>query len=286
MRNYGSALIPLFFMIAAPLQAATGTPTPVPSPYSYADVADLAAPATMIAAARIRTLTPLPPESPAAAPAGLQRYYAEADVTALIRGPDVVAPRIAFLIDLAAGRDARRALLKKSVLLFGNAGTGPAQFQLLSSQSFLPWTPAVDAQVRGVATELARADAPPPIARVGDAFHVEGTVAGESETQIFLTTAKGEPVSLSIVRRPDIAPKFGVALGEIVDEAATLPPRDSLLWYRLACQLPANLPARSVAKLEGADADGARADYRAFMEGLGACPRTRPAPLGKGPQPG
>ena len=76
-------------------------------------------------------------------------------------------------------------------------------------------------------------------------------------------------------------PRFGAALGEIVDEAADLPRPDSLLWYRLACGLPPALPQSAAMKLDGASAQAAAADYRAFMERLAPCTRSRPPVLGK-----
>jgi hypothetical protein len=139
----------------------------------------------------------------------------------------------------------------------------------------LPASPATDALVRTIARELVAPGAAPEIARIVEAFHVEGTIAGESETQAFLATRTGRPISLSIVRRPDMEPRFGAALGEIVDEAADLPAPGTLLWYRLACSLPAALPDSAVAKLDPVSAQAAAADYRSFVARLAPCTRTR-----------
>src|SRR5207253_7979853 len=106
---------------------------------------------------------------------------------------------------------------------------------------------------RRIAADLVAADTPPTITGIGNAFHVPGALPGEGETQIFLTTADNRPVSLSILRRPGEQPRWAVALSEIVDEAAAPPARDTLLWYRLACSLPAALPAASTASLAPPD---------------------------------
>ena len=82
--------------------------------------------------------------------------------------------------------------------------------------------------------EVVAPDAPPAITGLGNAFHVPGTLPGEGETQIFVQTATGAPISLSILRRPGEQRRWAVALGEVVDDAAAPPPRDTLLWYRLA----------------------------------------------------
>jgi hypothetical protein len=109
---------------------------------------------------------------------------------------------------------------------------------------------------------------------VGAAFHVPGSLPGEGETQIFLQTVDSRPVSLSILRRPGEQPRWSVSLGEIVDEAAGPPARDTLLWYRLACGLPASLPTTTTADLDPAAAAVAREDYAFVLTALGPCGRS------------
>jgi hypothetical protein len=265
---------------------AAKAPPVAASPYSYADIADLAARATTVAVARIKRISPVRADLATNSQVGTKRYYVEADVQSLIRGEAALARRIGFVIDLPDERNAAKAIKGRTFILFGRTGGKPDRMQLVSSNALLPLTTTTEAKVKSITAELLKPDAPPAIPGIGEAFHVKGTVAGEGETQIFLLTDGGQPVSLSIIRRPDMAPRFGVALGEVVDEAATIPASDTLLWYRLACILPGALPDSAVAKLEAADADAARTDYRAFMDQLGPCPRTRPAKLGNSPAPG
>jgi hypothetical protein len=151
-------------------------------------------------------------------------------------------------------------------------------FQLSSSNAIFAWSTEVEAMVRRVAGQFAAADVPPAISGISSAFHVQGTVQGEGETQIFLETAKGSQVSLSIVRRPDETPQFGAALGEVVDQAASLPEADTPLWYRLACGLPDRLPATALDGQDPAQTTAANRDYRAFVEAMPACNRA-PTPL-------
>ena len=98
---------------------------------------------------------------------------------------------------------------------------------------------------------------------------------GESETQIFLLAADQRPVSITILRRPGEVPSWAVSLTEIVDNAAAPPPRDSLLWYRLACSLPRTLPRASIADADPGEARAIEADYRLVLSRMGPCPRTR-----------
>jgi hypothetical protein len=251
-----------------------------PAGTSYADLADLVLAAPVIADAAIRSAAKLKGADAAGVAPGHTRFYVEADLVALIRGgADGVPPRIGYLLDVAPDASGRLPKLKKlRVLLFARpvAGT-PGQIQLVAPDAQVAWTPADDQRVRAIAQALVAPDAPPVITGIGNAFHVPGALPGEGETQVFLTTANGAPVSLTVLRRPGEQPRWAVALSEIVDEAAAPPARDTLLWYRLACSLPADLPARSTASLDEGNAATAREDYRFVIAQLGPCRRTRTA---------
>jgi hypothetical protein len=245
---------------------------------SYADYVDLTTPAPLVAKAQIKDAIPLSPAQSTGVPTGFKRLYVVAQVTGLIRGDNGIPPSISYLYD--APLDARGKLpklKKRQVLLFGRIGAVPGQIQLIARDGQLDWTAATDSSVRAIVSELLGANTPPRITGVGDAFHVAGTIAGEGETQIFLKTADGQPVSLSIVRRPGEQPRWAVALGEIVDEAAATPRQGTLLWYMLACALPATLPPVSTRTLAVPDAEAARSDYAVVLAGLGPCGRTRAA---------
>jgi hypothetical protein len=206
---------------------------------------------------------------------GQARFYVEADAGALIRGPVGLPARVAYLADVPLDARGRAPKLKKArVLLFARPVPGqPGAIRLTAPDAQQPWTPAYDALVRRIARELVAPDAAPAIVRVGNAFHVPGALPGEGETQIFLIAQDSRPVSLSVLRRPGEQPRWAVALSEIVDDSARPPERDTLLWYRLACGLPPEMPEESVAQLSAADAAKAREDYGFVLQSLGACAR-------------
>ncbi|HWK36574.1 hypothetical protein [Sphingomonas sp.] len=183
--------------------------------------------------------------------------------------------RISYLVDVPADSRGKPPKLKKArVLLFARTVAGRAgeiQLTSLNGQQF--WSEPLESRIRGIARELVAPDAPPAITGIGNAFHVAGTLPGEGETQIFLTTADQRPVSLNVLRRPGEQPRWAVALSEILDEAAAPPARDTLLWYRLACGLPQSLPDRTLASLADADATIARQDYAFVLRALGPCTR-------------
>ena len=271
------------------LSAQVGRPseTAVPdgSQPGYADLADLVLASPVIADATIRSATRIKGAEAAGLAPGLTRFYVEADVAALIRGAAGLPPRVGYLVDVAPDARGRVPKLKKArVLIFARTVPGsPDQLQLSAPDAQLAWTPSLDARVREIGRAALAADAPPAITGVASAFHVAGSLPGEGETQLFLRTADQRPVSLSILRRPGERPRWSVALGEIVDEGAGPPARDTLLWYRLACDLPAALPAESVASLEPADAAIAQEDYRFVIESLGPCGRKRAVSGGDAP---
>ncbi len=259
--------------LPAGAQTRSGPPAAVIEAPDYHRVAGLVFRAPLVIDATVRSTARIAGPEAAGVPAGQARFYVNADVGALIRGSSALPPRIGFLIDVpldARGRAPK--LAKRRLILFARSVSGRAdQIQLIDPSATLDWTAPADARVRAVVTAALSPDAPPAISSPGNAFHVPGTLPGEGETQVFLNTADGTPVSLLVLRRPGQARSWSVALGDIVGEAAPPPPRDSLLGYRLACELPAQLPESSLANTEPGTADAAREDYDFVRRQVGAC---------------
>jgi len=239
----------------------------------YATIADQVIGAPMIIDARIRSAARIKGAEAAGLAPDRARFYVEADVLALIRGANPLPARIGYVVDVPLTERGRAPKLKKQrVLLFARPVTGRAdQVQLNGLDGQRIWSPALDARVRGITREVIAADAPPAITGVGNAFHVPGSLPGEGETQVFLQTATNAPVSLQILRRPGEQPRWAVSLGDIVDDSAGPPARDTLLWYRLACGLPRELPPESIESDDPANAAKAREDYAMVMRALGPC---------------
>jgi hypothetical protein len=263
---------------AAFIQAVDSQGVPVAPPLTYADMADLALAAPLAAHVRVRRAEALSEREAPNVPAGHRRFLIQAEIVALIRGTEALPPRVSYLVDLpndARGR-AQRIRRGTEFLLFASPVPGrPAELRLAARDAQLPFSPEAAARLRGILREASGADAPPQITGLGRAFHVPGSLPGESETQIFLQTADNRPISLSILRRPGETPRWSVALGEMVDDAAASVRRDTLLWYRLACTLPAALPASSLSELSPGEARAIQADYRLVVQALGRCVRAR-----------
>jgi len=247
-------------------------------PLQYADIADLSANAPIIIHITVKEAIKVDPERAPNAPAGTQRFYIIASTNALIRGQGGVGETIRYVVDLPLDARGRAPKIKKNpFIIFARrpSGGGSDNVQLIAQDAQIAWTPDREQRVRSVVLELVDRNAPPAISRIASAFHVPGTVIGEGETQIFLETESGLPISITVLKRDGQRKFWAVSLGEIVDEAARAPVRNSLLWYRLACFLPRQLPARALTSDSPANAQQARADYQMVLGDLGACPRSR-----------
>lgn len=260
---------------------------PAASPYSYADIADLATIAPIVLHARIYSAAPLKPAQATGVAAGYSRVYVEADVVSLIRGNGPLAARISYLVDLPADAKGRPPKLKKKqpVLLFARPVAGAAagssntgSIRLVAPDAQLPWDPATETQLRAILTELVKPGAPPAITGIANGFHVPGTLPGEGETQLFLDTRTGEPVSLTVLTAADGSRRWAAAFGEIVDGSAAVPGQGTLAWYRLACGLPRQLPLNKLAGTAPEDRRKAASDYAVVLGALGECTRTRKPP--------
>jgi hypothetical protein len=247
-------------------------------PLHYADLADLSANAPIIVHATVKEAIKVAPERAPNAPPGTQRFYIIASTNALIRGQEGVGETIRYVIDMPLDTRGRAPKIKKKpFIIFARrpSGSGSDNIQLVAKDAQIAWTPGREQRIRSLVRELVAHEAPPAISRIASAFHVPGTIIGEGETQIFLETETGSLISITVLKREGQRKFWAVSLGEIVDEAARAPVRNSLLWYRLACFLPRQLPANTLASDSPANAQQARSDYQLVLNDLGTCPRSR-----------
>jgi hypothetical protein len=270
--------------LAAALVAVSATPAesqapPPPAP-TYADLADLALAAPVAAQVRVAEAVAVKAERAPGLKPGMARFYVEAGLVSLIRSPQSLPARLRYVVDLPRDSKGRAPRLRKGgefLLLAAPVAGRPGELRLAAPDAQIAFTPERAATLRSIIREASSASPPPQIAGIGRAFHVPGAIRGESETQIFLQTAGGTPVSLTVLRRPGETPLWAVALSEIVDEAAAPPAPGTLLWYRLACGLPSALPRQSLAEADAEGAAAIEADYRLVLERLGPCVRSRAA---------
>ena len=268
-----AALLAAAFVFAV---SAAPPPPPAAPPPTYADLADLADAADLVVHVAVAKAMPLPPDRATNVAPGHARLYVEGKTRALIAGRAPLGQAVRYLVDVPVDAKGKPPKLKKrEFLLFANAVAGvPADLRLVGPTAQFAYDAALAARLRPILAELTAADAAPVVTGVRDALAVPGTLAGESETQVFLATTGGEPVSLTVVRRPGMAPAWGVSYSEIVDQAARPPAPDTLAWYRLACFLPAQLPGGVNLAQDSASRARAAEDYAFVMRELGPCQRT------------
>lgn len=272
-RSMIAACMALFLAFPGQAQnpAATGAGAP-----AYADLVDLAVAADLVIHAQIRKQTVVEPaRAPGLAP-GFARLYIEARTLSLIAGKVPVGESLNYLIDVPLDASGKVPKLKnQTVLLFARPVTGRApSVQLVGGLAQMIHSPELEARIRPILADLLAPDSPPVIRGVRDALSVPGNLAGESETQIFLDTVDGSPVSISVLRRPGRPPVWGISWGEIIDQAALPPRKDTLPWYRLACALPDRLPPQANLARDAAARTQAARDYALVISELGPCGRT------------
>jgi hypothetical protein len=247
---------------------------------TFADMADLTEKSAVVVLVEVRDQAAVEPErAPGLAP-GKARLYIEARTAALLAGRAALGESLTYLADVPLTPKGKPPKLKKQrFLVFANPVAGrPGTLQLVEPDAQIPATPESEQLARAVIAAFAAPDARPGVTGVRDVMSVPGNLAGESETQMFLDTATGEPVSLTVVRRPGMEPQWGVSWSEIVDQAARPPAPATVEWYRLACFLPRRLPAAAFLQQDQASRRRAEADYAYILQQLGDCPRTlRPA---------
>lgn len=278
-RNLCLAVLAGSMPLAAPAFAQNnGSQNPAINEPTYADLATLADSSQLVVRAEIRKQAVVEPErSPGLAP-GYVRLFITARTVALISGNVPVGEEITYLADVPLNAEGKAPRLKRlQVLLFAKPVPGRlGAIQLVSPSGQLQYSASLDTRLRPILSELAQRDVPPVVTGVRDAFSVRGNLAGESETQIFLNTQGSTPASISVLRRPGRAPVWGISWGEIIDAAARPPEPSTIGWYRLACSLPAQLPATALYSDDAAARRQAAADYIFVKQSLGPCERRLP----------
>jgi hypothetical protein len=250
---------------------------PAPPLATYADLAALAEQPAVVAIVEVRDQAVVEPErAPGLAP-GQARLYIEARTQALLAGRAAIGESLAYLADVPLTARGKAPKLKKQrFIVFADPVPGrPGTLALVDPAAQVPATPETEQLARTVIAAFAAADAPPALTGIRDVMSVAGNLAGESETQLFLETASGQPVSLTVIRRPGMQPQWGVSWSEIVDQAARPPAPETIEWYRLACFLPQQLPRDAYLQDDRTARARAEADYAFILEQLGGCPRIR-----------
>jgi hypothetical protein len=243
---------------------------------TYPDLAVLADGTPLVLRAQVTSTAPVEAARARGVRPGYQRLYVEAKTQALLFGNAPVGEALKYLVDVPLDAKGKVPKLKKqSVILFARPVAGRVgELQLVAPDAQLAWSAALEPRLVTILGELAKPGAPGAVTGVREAIHVAGALAGQGETQLFLSTAASEPAAITVTRAPGAPPSWTASFSELVG-ASGAPSRDTLAWYRLACSLPSSLPARAHVSATAADRAAAEADYRFVLSQLGPCTRTR-----------
>jgi hypothetical protein len=261
--------IPPAAIVSAAIALATLSAVPAKAAPGYADIADLtlAAPA-LVRATITRAERISDKDSPGLRP-GSARLLVTAAVNASLVAPGAIPASLQWLWD--APLDARGKPPKPKgevVLAWLTAPAADGKTALVARNAQLPWDAATEARARAIATE-ARSGSVAVVTGVSNGFRADGTVAGESESQFFLTTTSGKNLTMVVTAKPGEARSVAIARGDVIDESAARVLPGTLLQYRLACFLPAALPTAA-----GGGDPALAADWKAALVAIGACGRS------------
>lgn len=271
----GSALLVACSTIPASSQARPVDELTAGNDPTYADIVSFALAADLVAIVTVDEQIAFSEERAPDVPPGRVRLYIESLTRNLLAAPTSVGESLIFVTDTDRDPDGDEPDWEdRSFVIFADlVRDRPGEIQLVSSQAMFPAGPVIEGRVRRVLTQLSAAAIPPAITGVRDVISIQGNLVGESETQMFIETESGAPVSLTVVRRPGMEPQWGISLGEIVDTSARPPEAESLAWYRFACFLPDRLPSDAFLQGDRVSQQRAREDYAFVLSELGPCKR-------------
>lgn len=235
---------------------------------SYARLADFVLRSPVIVRASITKVERISPKNAPGLAEGQGRLLITAGIETALVAPGPVPAQMTWLVDVPVDAKRRVADMRGKTILAGvEMPDEQGRTRLTGPDGQRIWQDVLEARVRQIATE-ARSGTVPEVTGVTNGFRVEGTLPGESESQFFLSTRGGKPLTLVMLERPGQARQIAIASGDIIDESASSVKPETLLWCRLACGLPRSLPREA----GGNDVALANA-WIGIMASLGPCER-------------
>ena len=269
----GAGLAPAAVAAQAPQAPAAD----MPAGPTYAELVELASASDVVMRVAVEDQATVKAERAPGLQPGMTRLYLETATEAVLGAPRQVRESNAFLVDMPLTSRGKAPKLKDMrYLIFADfVDSRPGELQLVRPGALMVADAALEQRAATVLQQLADARGIGPLPTgIRDVISVQGNLAGESETQMFVETGTGTPVSLSVIRRPGMAPEWGVSWSEIVDQSASSPQVDTLDWYRLACFLPRELDRGAFLQDDPVSRSRAMEDYDFVLNSLGTCARS------------
>jgi len=269
-----AALLAWAGLVVSPACAGTGEPSDTQKIVAtYADVVALTESAPLVVQVEVKKAIKLDPPRQVGVADGMVRAYVEAAVVNVFAGRAPAFPVLRYVVDVPADAKGHLPNLKKQqfIAFARQVGNSPDEIQLVSPDGHWSYNAQDDARLRGVLAELTRPDAPPRVTGVNMALYQPGTLAGEGETQLFLTTSNAAPATITMQHAPGKPMTWSISFSEVVSANTRPPARDTLTWYRLACFLPRGLPAAANTAGSPDERLQAATDYALLLRDLGPC---------------
>lgn len=258
----------LSLLVVALALPAPGPAAPAQRP-GYTDLADLVLASPVIVHATVARAPRLARRLAPDVPPGEARHLVEARLVSLLKGEGLAPAGAEWLWQGPAGAAPAKGQDLLAFLVPADGGRPEVRpYRLVAAAGQFRHDPELEARVRAILAEARAPGGVPRVTGVRAGFHVPGTVAGESESQFFLSAANGGPLTLVVLRRPGGQPLVKVATGDLIDESAAPVAPETLLWRTLACDLPAALPGAL------ATDPGLVRDWDAARASIGPCGRT------------
>lgn len=268
--RYCAAALALALSAAASAQPAASPATNESAMGEWTALADLALASPVILRGTVERVRRISGKAAADVPPGEARLLVEVELADVMKTPDILPAKAEWLWQGRLGEDGKAPFRKGDIVLgFLSAPTaGPKpdvlQYRLTASGGQRAWTAERETAVRALLTDAAAGGAV-MVTGVSDGFHTQGAVEGISESQFFLGTSVGKPLTLVVNRNGDAAPTVRVATGDVISASARPVVPRTLVWRGLACGLPKTLPAPLAT-----DA-GLAADYALALRAIGPC---------------
>ena len=271
---FGRAAACIFLLAGLPQGALAASLPTVAESLSWTDLADLALASPVVLSAVVSRVDRVGRRDAPDVPQGHVRALVRADLSAALKAPALLPASAAWFWQGPAGQRGRPPFAKSApVLVFAAplAGGGDPETQpmrLTTAHGQQPWSAGAEAAVRDILSQALQPGADGlMVTGVNDGFRTIGAIPGMSESQFFLATQGGRPLTMVVRRAPAAEPVIAVATGDLVDRAAPVQPR-TLVWRGLACGLPDRLPVRL------ADNADLSEDYALARQSIGPCGRT------------
>lgn len=244
---------------------------------SYDDIMEITLESELVVDIIVRKIKNLPNSQTIGVRPDRKRILIIGEVQSLIRGKNGLNQEVQFLFDAPIDSRGKIPKYKKMrFLAFGRHIAGNSGFIRLSrTASMTAYSNRINNMVRNNIREAIAANAPQKIIAINSAFHSPGTIIGEGESQIFLSTEFDQPMAISVISKQGQNRRWSVSTSEVIDINATEPKRFSLLGYRLACSLPRSLDPSIIESDDSRNRDKVKSDYKLVLDSVGPCQRQR-----------